>query len=96
LARENGAPDRAAKHAEADAMDRKERSRMRMGADLASSGGMKMFQVEHIVTGKTYTVYGQNGMYFLVWDQKTSCWTWILMGECAPVAEESCDAQLPF
>lgn len=61
-----------------------------------------MFQVEHIVTGKTYTVYGQNGMYFLVWDQKTSCWTWVLMGECAPSGAsdfamlEDGDAQLPF
>lgn len=50
-----------------------------------------MFRVKHMITGEILTVYGMNGMFFLVWDQKTTCWAWILMGECAPVAEP-CDA----
>ena len=50
-----------------------------------------MFRVKHVTTGEILTVYGMNGMYFLVWDPDRGCWGWVQMEKYAPVAEP-CDA----
>lgn len=50
-----------------------------------------MFRVKHVITGEILTVYGMNGLYFLVWNLDMGCWEWVQMEKYAPVAEP-CDA----
>lgn len=45
-----------------------------------------MFKVVEIATGEIHTVYGMNGTYFLVYDDKNH-WYYIDMDICRPVEE---------
>ena len=47
-----------------------------------------MFKVEDKTTGEIYTVYGLNGMYFLVFNPELDWWFYKDMNECRPVAVE--------
>ena len=46
-----------------------------------------MFKIYHKVSKRTYTVYGVNGLHFMVWDAQLMRWIWIPMEECEPVEE---------
>lgn len=45
-----------------------------------------MFRVKYLPTGSVFTVYGINGLYFLIWNDSgtTGFWEWVCMAECAP------------
>lgn len=46
-----------------------------------------MFKVFHKVSNRVYTVYGINGVRFVVWDPQEQLWLWLEMTECEPVEE---------
>ena len=48
-----------------------------------------MFKVEFLPTGYVFTVYGQNGLLFLVWNDcgETGFWDWLDIAQCVPVGE---------
>lgn len=46
-----------------------------------------MFRVCFLPTGEIYTVFGMNGLLFLVWDEKSDSWNWLGISECAPIWE---------
>ena len=47
-----------------------------------------MFKVIDKTTGEVFTVYGLNGMYFLVYNHELDWWFYKDMNECRPVAAE--------
>lgn len=48
-----------------------------------------MFKVKFLPTGSVFTVYGQHGLLFLVWNDcsDNGFWDWIDIEQCAPVRE---------
>lgn len=47
-----------------------------------------MFKMFHKGTGRVYTVYAVNGLFFMAWDSRESTWLWLPMTECEPVEDE--------
>ena len=43
-----------------------------------------MFKVMDKNTGEVFTVYGLNGMYFLIYNEELDWWFYKDMGECRP------------
>lgn len=46
-----------------------------------------MPRVFHKGTKRLYTVYGVQGLLFLVWDPKGPEWLWLPIAECEPVED---------
>lgn len=43
-----------------------------------------MFEVKHKETGAVHTVYGRNGLMFLLYDEDEKQWVWKCMEEFEP------------
>ena len=48
-----------------------------------------MFRVCFLPTGSIFTVYGQNGLMFLVWNDcgEKGFWDWLAIDQCEPIWE---------
>lgn len=46
-----------------------------------------MYKVTHKKTGTVRTVYGINGLYFLLWDEEDQSWTYESMDNYRPMEE---------
>ena len=48
-----------------------------------------MFKVRHLPTGNIFTVFGRNGVHFLVWNDSDGAWNWewVPIDQCEPFWE---------
>ena len=48
---------------------------------------MLMFKVKLITTGEIFTVYGMNGVHFMIWDRKDKSWRFVGIENFEPLEE---------
>lgn len=48
-----------------------------------------MFKVLFLPTGTVFTVYGQSGLLFLVWNdcETNGFWDWLAIDQCNPIMD---------